>query len=197
MAEIVAQLDRLFLWIPVAFGLGAAVYLGLKTEPPLAPAAAAAATLSAGALAIAWRGGSRALIAGLLLAAMAAAGFSVAKLRSDHVAAPIVPTGLGVAVVEGFVVDVDTPSQSGPRILVAPTYVSHLADLRQPSGDHATAAAAADRPAERSPAGAGLGDPREGAARSAAGARRAGQLRFRPGRLVRRGGRRRPGARAA
>jgi len=45
---------------------------------------------------------------------MVAAGFSVAELRSDHVAAAIVPAA-GVAEVEGFVVDVDTPSASGPR----------------------------------------------------------------------------------
>src|SRR5580658_5768820 len=46
-----AQSGRLFLWTPVALGLGAAVYLGLKTEPPLAPAALIAAMLGAVALA--------------------------------------------------------------------------------------------------------------------------------------------------
>ena len=122
----------MFLWVPVAFGLGAAIYLGLKSEPPLWPAASAAAALGLAAGVVAWRGGGRALIGALLLAAMIAAGFSVAKLRSDHVAAPIVPAGLGVAEVEGYVVDVDTPSASGPRLLVAPTYVSHLADVQLP-----------------------------------------------------------------
>ncbi|HUO12764.1 MAG TPA: hypothetical protein VMU37_08415, partial [Caulobacteraceae bacterium] len=43
LAEAVAQLDRVFLWVPVAFGIGAATYLGLKTEPALWPAACAAA----------------------------------------------------------------------------------------------------------------------------------------------------------
>ena len=58
LAEAAAQLDRVFLWIPVAFGLGAAIYLGLKSEPPLWPAAAAAALLGVGAVAVAWRGGA-------------------------------------------------------------------------------------------------------------------------------------------
>jgi competence protein ComEC len=125
-AEIAAQLDRVFLWVPVAFGLGAAVYLGLKTEPALWPAATAAGVLGVGAGLVAWRGWSRALLALLLLAAVTAAGFAVAKLRSDHVASPIVPAGLGVATIEGYVVDIDTPSQTGPRLLIAPTYISHL-----------------------------------------------------------------------
>ncbi|MEJ0066117.1 MAG: ComEC/Rec2 family competence protein [Caulobacteraceae bacterium] len=132
LAEVGAQIDRVFLWVPVSFGIGAAIYLGLKTEPPLWPAASATAVLGLSAGVAAWRGAGRALISGLVLAAMIAAGFSVAKLRSDHVAAPIVPAGLGVAEVEGYVVDVDTPSASGPRLLIAPTYVSHLASAQLP-----------------------------------------------------------------
>src|ERR1700722_18063410 len=42
LAQAQAQVDRVFLWVPVAFGLGAATYLGLKSEPPLWPAAGAA-----------------------------------------------------------------------------------------------------------------------------------------------------------
>jgi competence protein ComEC len=131
-AEAAAQLDRVFLWVPVAFGLGAATYLGLKTEPLLWPAAALALLLGMAAIFVAWRGGARALQAALLLAAVTASGFSAAKLRSDHVAAPIVPAGLGVAVVEGLVVDIDTPSQSGTRLLIAPTYISHLTTEQLP-----------------------------------------------------------------
>jgi competence protein ComEC len=131
-AEAVAQLDRVFLWVPVAFGIGAAVYLGLKTEPVLWPAAVLALLLGVGAIGVAWRGGARPAQAALLLAAVVAAGFAAAKLRSDHVAAPIVPAGLGVAVVEGLVVDIDTPSQSGTRLLIAPTYISHLSTDQLP-----------------------------------------------------------------
>ncbi len=126
VAQAAAQLDRLFLWVPVAFGLGAAVYLGLKDEPTLWPAAAAAIVLGIAATAVAWRAGPRALQAALVLAAVTCAGFAIAKLRSDHVAAPIVPSNIGVAEVEGYVVDIDSPSQTGPRLLIAPTAISHL-----------------------------------------------------------------------
>src|ERR1700722_14216876 len=132
-SEAIAQLDRGFLWVPVAFGLGAALYLGLKSEPALWPAASAATALGLGAGVNAWRGGGRALTAALLMVATVAAGFSVAKLRSDHVAAPIVPSGLGVAAIEGYVVDVDTPSASGPRLLLAPTFVSPLTSEQLPA----------------------------------------------------------------
>jgi competence protein ComEC len=131
-AEARAQIDRVFLWVPVAFGMGAAIYLGLKAEPPLWPTAGAAIALGLASAVAAWRGAGRALVAALLLAAMVAAGFSVAKLRSDHVAAPIAPAGLGVVTVEGYVVDVDTPSASGPRLLIAPTFISRLAGAQLP-----------------------------------------------------------------
>jgi competence protein ComEC len=124
--EAAAQLDRVFLWVPVAFGVGAALYLAQKTEPAFWPAAGLAGLLALAAGLAAWRGGGRALHALLLLAAVAAIGFSLAKLRSDHVAAPIAPAGLGVAVIDGYVVDVDTPGQSGPRLLIAPFSISHL-----------------------------------------------------------------------
>lgn len=130
--EAGAQLDRLFLWVPVAFGVGAALYLGQKTEPAFWPAAGLAAALGLAAGAVAWRGGARGAHALLTLVAMTALGFGAAKLRSDHVAAPVVPAGLGVAVIDGYVVDVDTPSQSGPRLLIAPFAVSHLAPGQLP-----------------------------------------------------------------
>ena len=126
MAEAAAQLDRLFLWVPVAFGIGAAAYIAMRSEPALWPSLTLAVVLGAGAILV-WRhGGDRALHAALVLTAVAAAGFSVAKLRSDHVAAPIVPAGLGVATVQGWVVDIETPSEKGPRLLIAPTATSHL-----------------------------------------------------------------------
>jgi len=131
-AQARAQLDRLFLWTPVAFGLGAAIYLSLKQEPLFWPAASLAIALGGGATLVAWRGGSRALHAALVLTAVIVAGFATAKLRSDHVAAPIVQGGLGVVSIEGFVVDVDTPGPSGPRLLIAPTAISGLSTDQLP-----------------------------------------------------------------
>ena len=68
-SEVAAQADRLTLWVPVAFGLGAAAYLGLKVEPALAPAAAGAAVLIAGALAVRCFARQRLVIAIATLAA--------------------------------------------------------------------------------------------------------------------------------
>jgi competence protein ComEC len=132
LEEAAAQLDRLFLWVPVAFGVGAAAYIAARNEPVLWPALTAAVVLGVAAAAVWRRGGDRALHAALVLAAVAAAGFSVAKLRSDHVAAPIAPAGLGIAEVQGWVVDVETPSAKGPRLLIAPTAVSHLSTDQLP-----------------------------------------------------------------
>jgi competence protein ComEC len=115
-----------FVWAPVAFGLGAAAYLGCKAEPPLWPAALASGVLGAGAVTASRWSAGRLPRAILILAALAAAGFAAAKIRSDRVAAPIVPDGIGVAIIEGFVVDVATPSEAGPRLLIAPTSISHL-----------------------------------------------------------------------
>jgi competence protein ComEC len=116
----------LFLWVPVAFGAGAAAYISARTEPVLWPTLVAAVVLGAAAVGAAYWGRSRALHAALVLGACAAAGFAIAKLRSDHVAAPIAPAGLGVAEVQGWVTDIDTPSDKGPRLLIAPTDISHL-----------------------------------------------------------------------
>jgi competence protein ComEC len=130
--ESAAQLDRVFLWTPVAFGAGAAAYLGCKAEPSLwLPASLALLLGLCAALVLRW-GHSRALSALLVLAAMTAAGFAAAKLRSDHVAAPIAPAGLGVVRVEGWVVDIDNPSDNRPRLVLAPTAVGRLSATELP-----------------------------------------------------------------
>ena len=130
--EIRAQTDRAALWTPVAFGAGAAVYLGLKREPTLWPLAAAAVVLIAAALAVRRWVPNRAvaIFAGLL--AVAASGLADAKLHSDMIAAPVVPTGLGVTSVEGFVVDVASPGQTGQRLLIAPTAIGGVDPGRLP-----------------------------------------------------------------
>ncbi len=132
-AEVAAQRHRALLWTPVAFGAGAAVYLGLKIEPPAWIAWAFAAPLIVLA-AVAFRVSRRPapmIVAGLL--AMTAVGFLAAKLRSDAIAAPVAPGGLGVVVVEGWVVDVATPSESGGRLLIAPVRVSRLSPAATPT----------------------------------------------------------------
>ncbi|MBV9509965.1 MAG: DUF4131 domain-containing protein, partial [Caulobacteraceae bacterium] len=130
--EAGAQGDRAFLWTPVAFGLGAAAYLGLKREPPLWPAALAAGLAIGLTLALRRFGRARAAAIATALLAVAACGFLAGVLRTDIAAAPIVPSGLGVVPLEGFVVDVTSPSDHGQRLLIAPVWVAHIPPERTP-----------------------------------------------------------------
>ncbi len=132
-SEVSAQFDRLALWAPVGFGVGAAAYLGLKSEPPLLLTAGCCGGVVAIASIIACLARRRAVIAVAALLALAAAGFLVAKLHSDRVAAPIAPAGLGATRLEGWVVDVETPSETGERLLIAPVRVEGLAPERTPT----------------------------------------------------------------
>ncbi len=119
------------LWAPVAFGLGAAGYLALRVEPSLVVAAAPAilaAVLVAGLRRRGWAG----MATLCLLLAFAGGGFLAGKIRSDRVAAPVVPAGQRARAVEGWVVDVVTPGTSGPRLLIAPVAVQGLAPDETP-----------------------------------------------------------------
>lgn len=130
--QAAAQLDHLALWAPVAFGLGAAAYLGLKAEPSrIAAAAAVAAGAGLAAAAFAARR-RRAVAAVLLLLALGAFGFAAAKLHSDAIATPIAPSGLGVVRVEGWVVDIASPSDKGERLVIAPVRIDGLAPAATP-----------------------------------------------------------------
>ncbi|HEY7851767.1 MAG TPA: ComEC/Rec2 family competence protein, partial [Caulobacteraceae bacterium] len=133
LGEAAAQWERVLLWVPVAFGVGAAAYLGVMREPSAASALWIAAACVALALAARRLTGNRAVLAATGLAAVAASGFLVAKLHSDAVATPIVPAKFGVVSVEGFVVDVESPSAKGPRLLIAPVDIAHLAPGQTPS----------------------------------------------------------------
>ena len=125
-SEVAAQVDRVSLWTPVAFGAGSASYFGLKSEPPLWIGLAAAGCISLAAVVAVRSSASRALAVAVLLMAFAASGFAAADLKSTLLAAPRVPAGYGVGRIEGWVVDVTSPSKDKGRLLIAPTYISHL-----------------------------------------------------------------------
>ena len=130
--EAAAQRERVVLWTPVAFGAGAALYLAFREEPPLAPGLALAAVLGLAA-GLAWVWGRRFWVTAVLaLAATAAVGFCVAKLHSDTMAAPIAPVRPGFTRVDGWVVDVDTPSPRGERLLIAPVRIRGLTPAETP-----------------------------------------------------------------
>lgn len=106
------DLARLGLWTPVALGAGAAVYLGLKTEP-----AAVVAPLALGAAVIAalrfppWR-------TAFLAAAFFAAGFAVADFRASRVAAPVLTREIGFTVIEGRLIAVEESAKLR-RLIIA------------------------------------------------------------------------------
>ncbi len=131
-AEFAAQGSRWTLWTPVAFGLGAAGYLTLRVEPSLWLLALLAGTVVAlrRAAGRRWRTGWSVVAATLL--AFAACGFLAGKIRSDLVAAPVVPAADRPRVVEGWVVDVPSPGAGGMRLLIAPVAVSGLAPEETP-----------------------------------------------------------------
>lgn len=107
----------------MAFGGGAAVYFALPGEP-LAAAAWLLLGLSLAAVLAASRWSpSRVLTLSITLAAFALAGFAAGKLRTETVRAPIAPEGAGVVSIEAYVVDVASPGQGGPRLLLAPIRV--------------------------------------------------------------------------
>jgi competence protein ComEC len=89
--QLEAEQERWFLWLPVLFGAGIALYFALPAEPltlvALMPAVAALALHLAGP-----RGG----VAGLVTAALLAAtlGVAAAKLRTEAVRAPVLQSQL-------------------------------------------------------------------------------------------------------
>ena len=130
--EVVAQRQRAMLWTPVAFGAGAAFYLALREEPSAGPSTAAAGALALCAGLI-WIWGRRFwATAAIGLVALAGLGFLAAKLHSDSMAAPIAPARPGFVRIEGWVVDIDTPSPRGERLLIAPVQVAGLTPAATP-----------------------------------------------------------------
>jgi len=130
---VAAQAERGFLWTPVAFGAGSAVYFSLKTEPDWTLASAPALLILVCALAIGRWTVNRALHLSAVLLVMAAMGFADAKLVTQWAAAPVAPANLGVVRVEGWVVDVASPSQGRTRLLIAPTFIAGLAPAATPA----------------------------------------------------------------
>ena len=131
-AEIAAQTARWFLWSPVAFGCGCAVYFALDSEPgwlPLIGAFLAAVLLTA----LASRLRSSAPFVAILLLLFFSAGLVGSKLRTASVAGPVLAEKLGPAILEGWIVDVASPGAGGGRLLIAPSRISRLPAEETPS----------------------------------------------------------------
>jgi competence protein ComEC len=115
----------------VAFGGGAAIYFGLMDEPPLWLAVIATGLALVGVTMARRRLAPPAVIIAAALAAFLAAGFLTAKVRTLNAAHPILAPQQA-AQVDGWVVDVAPPSESGQRLVIAPVAIRGVADHRLP-----------------------------------------------------------------
>lgn len=115
LIAIEAERRRLFLWLPVCFGLGILLYFSADAEPAVwAPFAATVILAALAALARAhWRRQATAIA----LAAVFA-GFAAAVLRSALVAAPIL-SRTTTGTLTGFVEGVEERA-NGARLVIAP-----------------------------------------------------------------------------
>ncbi|MCX8498217.1 MAG: ComEC/Rec2 family competence protein, partial [Caulobacteraceae bacterium] len=129
--QFLSQIERWVLWLPVAFGLGCAIYLAMPREPLLWPLLLAG---SACLFALVWVSRYRpALFIPCALLMAISAGMVTTKLRTIRVAAPIISQGTSTPrTVEGYVIDVLSPGASGGRIMVARVYVEGLEPSQTP-----------------------------------------------------------------
>jgi competence protein ComEC len=126
------QADRWTLWTPVAFGCGAGVYFALLREPQAWVGLAGVAVAAAMILGASRWSRARALTAALVLAASALGGFSMAKLRTEGAKAPVASQDTHPQRLQGWVVDIVSPGQGGPRLLIAPARIGDWSPAATP-----------------------------------------------------------------
>ncbi|MBW8734566.1 MAG: hypothetical protein JF571_09710, partial [Asticcacaulis sp.] len=117
---VVAQASTAFLWLPVAFGAGAATWLYLPFQPILWMVLAPTVLLAGGCLFIRRFAAPTGILIILNLVFAFSAGMSVCALRSQHVQAPVLSSDRSTYRVDAFVVDDLSPSSDRPRLLLAP-----------------------------------------------------------------------------
>ncbi len=121
---LAAEQDRWFLWVPVFFGAGIAIYFALPDEPDLLTAVGLA--MAACIVGLIWRTGLAAVVVcGALVAT--GVGFAAAKIRTELVSAPVLSRPLDRAAVSGFVTQVAARPDGGPRVVLDVTEIAGLA----------------------------------------------------------------------
>ncbi len=130
---ITLQTGRVFLWLPVGFGIGAALYLNLPFEPGW-PWLIIPFILLMAAFLLMRRFNINAYILNLvLLSLMVAAGATVCKLRAEHVRAPVLSTTEGTNFsVTAFVIDNVSSNDGGARLMLAPIRIRGVPADRVP-----------------------------------------------------------------
>lgn len=122
-AEIAAQKDRLFLYVPVAFACGIAAYFALPFEPEIYPVSGIFAALAGLCVyAARKRHGGAAHYAGFLAVAaltLCAAGFGTAKIATELYGTPLMPKVSGPRTVSGVIERVEFLEEGdGSRVLL-------------------------------------------------------------------------------
>ncbi len=121
---LLQERERWPLWVPVAIGVGVAVYFGMPVEPPLW----AGPAMAFGAGALAWFGRSRmAVLLPAIAAAALAAGFTAGQARTAIVAAPMLAYELDGVEVAGDIVALE-PLPGARRIVLASPSIAGIED---------------------------------------------------------------------
>ncbi|MEP4380701.1 MAG: ComEC/Rec2 family competence protein [Alphaproteobacteria bacterium] len=114
MVAFLAERERWVLWLPVALGIGIAVYFALPREPAWFLGPALSAATLAGLIVFSRVTSTRIVLVAVLFAAV---GFSAAQWRTASVAAPVLAEAQINAIVAGRVVNVE-PATRGPRVVL-------------------------------------------------------------------------------
>ena len=126
--QLEAEQERWFLWLPVMFGAGIALYFLLPEEPWLSAAMLPVVAVLAVHLTLV-RGGVAALMTGALLAATV--GIAAGKLRTEAMRAPVLERQIGPVDVHGFVELIEPRATKGQRLTIRVTALDkHEADAR-------------------------------------------------------------------
>ncbi len=121
--QLEAEQERWFLWLPVAFGAGIALYFMLPAEPWML--AATLPVVAALALRLVARGTLASLMSAALLTAVL--GVAAAKLRTEAVRAPVLERQIGPVEVRGFLELIEPRPTRGQRLTLRVTGIANLA----------------------------------------------------------------------
>ena len=131
LSALHAERERWFLWVPVAFAIGITGYFRLPYEPRLLICLLSIAAV-ASLYAILSRARDRAAPLRFVTASVliAAAGFTVAKLRTEWVRAPVLPVAMTKAELSGRIAGLEGRADGGRRIWLEAVHIARLpADL--------------------------------------------------------------------
>ncbi|MBV1696104.1 MAG: ComEC/Rec2 family competence protein, partial [Hyphomicrobiales bacterium] len=129
ITRLEAEQDRWFLWLPVAFGVGIAIYIQAGIEPSLL----AVTALAIGAIVLRLAGGAG--IAGFLVTTTLLAialGVFAARVRTEVVRAPVLERQIGPVEVRGWVELVEPRPSRGQRITIWPVAMERMAPADLP-----------------------------------------------------------------